>query len=173
MTSPEEPPSPAFRPSTVGSLGYGERYATDQPEEVALPWLGWAIIVTAVLTSLAALLPWARIPLLSLVISGTDLGKLLALLPILVALIGVLVLLRWGTLWVCIAAVAFSACELMLVFVESVGLTADQATEHQVSPDDVALAYGLWVTLFLAAVCLICCVWALSARQAKPRSQLR
>ncbi|MCU1658250.1 MAG: hypothetical protein JWO57_2906, partial [Pseudonocardiales bacterium] len=123
------------------------------------PVVGWLLLFTAMLTIVAALLPWATAFTIS--ISGTtgD-GNLTIFCAIVIAVAGLVIGLGEGRLWAAIVALIFSLFVLLIGFVDAADISRILNRYGGVG----SIGAGLWLTVLAGALGVVLSIVAIARR---------
>jgi hypothetical protein len=144
------------------------RPQTGQPPDVSEPTTGAALAASGGLVVLGGVLPWARIPVLDLSLTGLHLGSFATVCGVVMAAAGIMIVLRYGRAWVSVATLIMGVYALVVALLVAGSIQADQATEHHVEISEVSASYGLWTTIAGIAAAMVSAVYALCRRTARP-----
>lgn len=146
MYPPAEYAQPQPGPYGPQPMTYG--YPLAPPPRLSEPVVGWLLLGAGALTMVAAALPWASV--LGTSIAGTrgD-GKISLFCGAVIAILGVLIGLRQGRVWVSITACVFAVFVALigLADIGNVSSVADGSVTAILGDDAVTVGAGLWVTL--------------------------
>ena len=146
---------PQYGPPQSPAGGHG--YPAAPRRRLAEPVIGWLLLGVSVLTAVSAALPWARV--LGISVAGTrgD-GEITIFCAAVLAVLGILIGLGQGRLWVLITACVFAAFVTLvgLADIGNVSRIANDANRTVFGKDAVSVGAGLWLTLVagLAALAL-------------------
>lgn len=155
-------------PFTGNFEWYREPQAFGDQPEVSEPAAGRALIASGLLIALGGVLPWARIPSKNVTLTGLDLGWFTTASGGLIAVAGVIILLRCGRVWVSLTALTFALLSFVIAAVLAESIDADQAANYDVAPAQVSIEYGLGITVGTTLMAMVCAGYALFRRNPRP-----
>lgn len=127
-----------------------------QPTDaVPPPSTGWALVTIAVITAVAAALPWATVLGTTVDGIGSD-GTLTLLCALLLGVIGVVIGVGMGRLWMPITAAVAGGIVALVGLVDAINVShlAGRVGDF-LPPGAVSVGPGLWLTLFSGVAAVI------------------
>lgn len=152
-------------------LGWGERLPTGQPDDVAEPGTGSALVLAGLVSVVGGASPWVDIRPLHRTIYGPQLGWLMLALGVLTVGAGAVVLARRGRPAVSIAALVMGAVQFVIMVVESESIREEQARRFTLQPADVTTRFGVGVALAGAVLTIAAAGLALARRNTPPAAR--
>jgi hypothetical protein len=153
---------------------YGYRPSPPQggaSARVAAPRVGWALIGTALVALIAALLPWAYV--FGISIRGTDGngdGNATLFFALVVIVMGIVVAAGGGRVWTSIVACVFASLIVLLSLIDLSDIT-NVASNDGLGGVSVGVGPGLWLSLLAGLAALAASIVGIARRAARqPRA---
>jgi hypothetical protein len=164
------------QPDPYGYPGYPQPnpwgysgYPAPPPTKLSEPVTGWAMLLGGVLGAIGSVTPWASVHFLGLnrTINGTDGdGKLSVVCAGVVAVMGLLIVLRVGHLWTSIVGLVFAVFTALIGFADVGSINGNYGPLNDANVPDgaVSTACGVWLVALGGALGVVASIVAMVRR---------